>query len=171
VLVNEWKLSKTPRSEHVRILAHELTHLVQKEMVNYRLILFDQWLAEGFGDWVGYNVADRLAVESMAKGRETTLGLIATAKSYQTFPSLQQLAMNSDWITWLRTLGHTATYGQAFIAVDYLIGQKGLAAVIQYFRLFAKIDDHNWNFTTAFGESIAAFDKRFTNHLEALLAK
>ena len=171
VLVNEWKFSKTPRSEQLHILAHELTHLVQKEMVDYRLILFDQWLVEGFAEWVGYRVADSLAVESMAMGRETALGFIATAKSYQTFPSLRQLAVNSDWITWSRTLGRSATYGQALIAVDYLIEQKGLAAVIQYFQLFGKINDHNGNFATAFGESIPSFDDRFTNHLEALLSK
>ena len=171
VLVNEWRFSKTPRSEQLRILAHELTHLVQKQVVDYRLILFDQWLAEGFAEWVGYKVADSLAVESMAKGRETALGFIAAAKSYQTFPGLGQLAMNSDWITWARTLGAPATYGQAFIAADYLIEQKGLSTVMEYFRLFRKINDHNRNFAIAFGESISSFDGRFTNHLEALMMK
>jgi Domain of unknown function (DUF4157) len=171
VLVNEWKFSKTPRSEQLHILAHELTHLVQKEMVDYRLVLFDQWLVEGFAEWVGYKVADSLGVESMARGRETALGFIATAKSYQTFPNLRQLAVNSDWITWSRTLGRSATYGQALIAVDYLIEQKGLPTVIQYFRLFGKINDHNRNFAKAFGESISSFDDRFTSHLEALVSK
>ena len=171
VLVNEWKFSKTPRSEQLHVLAHELTHLVQKQMVAYRLILFDQWLVEGFAEWVGYKVADALAVESMAQGRETTLGSIATAKSYQTFPNLRQLTVNSDWITWSRTLGRTATYGQALIAVDYLIEQKGVPAVIEYFRLFRKINDHNRNFARAFGESITSFDERFESHLEALLSK
>ena len=169
VLVNEWRFSKAPRSEQLRILAHELTHLVQKEMVDGRLILLDQWLAEGFADWVGYKVADTLAVESIAKSRETALGFIATAKSFQTLPSLRQLAMNSDWITWSRTLGAPATYGQAFFAVDYLIEQKGLPVVIEYFRLFRKINDHNRNFATAFGESISSFDDRFRNHLDTLL--
>jgi hypothetical protein len=171
VLVNEWRFSKTPRSEQLRILAHELTHLVQKQMVDYRLILFDQWLAEGFAEWVGYKVADSLAVESIAKGRETVLGFIATARSYQTFPSLGQLAMNSDWTTWARTLGPPATYGQAFIAVDYLIEQKGLPTIIEYFRLFGNINDHNHNFASAFGESMSSFDNRFTNYLKALLMK
>lgn len=169
VLVNEWTFAKTPALEQLRTLAHELTHVVQKEMVDGRLVLLDQWLAEGFAEWVGYKVADILAVEAIAKSRETALDLIATAKSYQTFPSLQQLALNSDWITWSRTLGRTATYSQAFIAVDYLIEQKGVPAMIQYFRLFRKINDHNRNFATAFGEPIPSFDDRFTRHLEALL--
>jgi hypothetical protein len=171
VLVNEWRFSKTPRSEQLRILAHELTHLVQKEMVDGRLILLDQWLAEGFAEWVGYKVTDILAVEAIAKSRETALDLIATAKSYQTFPSLQQLVLNSDWITWSRTLGRPATYSQAFIAVDYLIEQKGLAVVIRYFGLFKKLNDHKRNFAAAFGEPISSFDDKFTRHLEALLMK
>ena len=171
VLVNEWTFAKTPASQQLRTLAHELTHVVQKEMVDGRLVLLDQWLAEGFAEWVGYKVADILAVEAIAKSRETALDLIATAKSYQTFPSLQQLVLNSDWITWSRTLGRPATYSQAFIAVDYLIEQKGLAVVIRYFALFKKLNDHKRNFAAAFGEPISSFDDKFTRHLEALLMK
>jgi hypothetical protein len=162
VLVNEWRVSKYLWPEWIRLLAHELTHTAQRELVNGGLSASDQWLREGFAEWVGYKVADRFGAENFAKSHGRVLDLISTAKTYQTFPSLGQLASNAEWLTWLRTLGIPATYGQAFIAVDFLIEQKGLPAVVEYFRLFGKLNNRQRNFMTAFGESVAAFDKRFS---------
>jgi hypothetical protein len=64
-------------------------------------------------------------------------------------------ARNHDWITWSRPLRRASTYGQAFIAVDFLIEEKGLPAVIEYFRLIAKTINRERNFVVAFGESLA----------------
>jgi hypothetical protein len=66
-------------------------------------------------------------------------------------------------------LGRPATYGQAFIAVDYLIQERGLSAVIEYFRLFKKLNNRERYFVTAFGESVSTFDGRFSEHLKVLL--
>jgi hypothetical protein len=82
-----------------------------------------------------------------------------------------QLARNADWITWSRTLGLPSTYGQGFIAVDFLIDEKGLPAVVEYFRLFKTLNNRERNFATAFGESMGAFDERFTNYFKVLIGK
>jgi hypothetical protein len=171
VLVNEWRLAKYSWPEWVKVLAHELTHTVERNLVEGRLTASDQWLREGFAEWVGYKVVDTFGAETFAKSHERALDLIATARFYQTFPSLSQLARNSEWLTWSRTLGRAATYGQALIAVDFLIEQKGLAAVVEYFRLFGKLNNRERNFTTAFGEPISAFERKFTEHLQLLLGK
>jgi len=81
------------------------------------------------------------------------------------------LATGSEFHTWARTLGLEATYGQALIAVDYLIEQKGLAAVLEYFRLFKKSNNREQNFLTAFGESPAAFDEKFSRRMAVLLGR
>jgi hypothetical protein len=171
VLVNEWRVDKYPWSEWVRVLTHELTHTVERELVDGRLTVADQWLREGFAEWVGYKVVDTFGAENFAKSRERALDLIATARFYQTFPSLGQLARNSEWLTWSRTLGHPATYGQALIAVDFLIEQKGLPAIVEYFRLFGKLNNRERNFTTAFGEPMSAFEEKSSKHLQMLLGK
>jgi hypothetical protein len=171
VLVNEWRVGKFPWSEWVRVLAHELTHTVQRELVDGRLTVSDQWLREGFAEWVGYEVVETFGVENFAKSRERALDHIATARSYQTFPSLSQLARYSEWVTWSRTLGQPATYGQALIAVNFLIEQKGLRAVVEYFRLFGELNNRERNFTTAFGEPMSAFEEKFSKHLQMLLVK
>ncbi len=95
----------------------------------------------------------------------------ARARSYQTFPGLNDLARNFDWITWLRTLGLAGTYGQAFIAVDVLIEEKGIEAMVNYFRFFGKLNNREKSFSTAFGESLSSFDDRFSKHLGGLIEK
>jgi hypothetical protein len=171
VLVNEWRLGKYPWTEWVKVLAHELTHTIERNLVEGRLTASDQWLREGFAEWVGYQVADTFGAEAFAKSRDRVLDSIANAKSYQTFPSLTQLTGNAEWLTWSKTLGRAATYGQALIALDLLIEERGLAAVVEYFRLFGKLNSRERNFTMAFGEPISAFDGKFTKHLHMLLEK
>lgn len=171
VLINEWRVAKYSWPEWVRLLAHELTHTAQRELVDGRPTAPHQWLTEGFAEWVGYKVVDTFRAQEFAYSRKRVLDLIGAATSYQTFPSLLQLARNPDWITWSRTLGRASTYGQAFIAVDFLIEEKGLPAVIEYFRLIAKANNRERNFAVAFGESLAGFDGRFSEHLKVLLGK
>jgi len=171
VLVNDLTFVRYPWSERIRVLAHELTHTVEKNLADGRLISADLWLVEGFAQWVAYKVLDALDVESFAKGREQAIEVTAKARQYQTFPSLTQLVTGTEWLTWARTLGREATYGQALLAVDFLIEQKSLSAVVEYFRLFAKLNNRERNFVTAFGEPVAAFEGEFSQHLQVLLGK
>lgn len=171
VLLNESRLAKYPWPEWMKVLAHELAHTVEFALVDGRPALWDRWLTEGFAEWVGYKVLDLIGTESFAKSQEQRLGLMRTARTFQTFPSLSQLATGTDFHTWARTLGLEAAYGQALIAVDYLIEQKGLAAVLEYFRLFRKSNNREQNFTTAFGETHAAFDEKFSRRMSVLLGR
>ena len=171
VLVNEWRIAKYSRLEWVRVLAHELTHTAEFELFDGRIASPDSWLLEGFAEWVGYKVVESFGAQDFAVSRKVALDSIVTATSYQTVPSLRQLARYPDWTTWTRTLGRPATYRQAFIAVDYLIQERGLSPVIEYFRLFKKLNNRERNFVTAFGESVSAFDGRFSEHLKVLLRK
>jgi hypothetical protein len=171
VIVNDSHASKYVWQEWVRLLAHELTHSAQKELINGRPSGSDQWLREGFAEWIGYKVADKFGAENFAKSRQRILDLIATARSYQTFPSLNQLASNTDWITWFRTLSYAGTYGQALIAVDVLIEEKGIEAMVDYFRRFGKLNNRERNFLTAFGETLSSFDERFSRHLGILIGR
>ncbi len=171
VLLNESSLDKYAWPEWMKVLAHELAHTVEYTLVDGQPALWDRWLTEGFAEWVGYKVLDLLGTESFAKNQEQRLGLMRTAKSLQTFPALSQLATASEFHTWARTLGLEVTYGQSLIAVDYLIEQKGLAAVLEYFRFFRKSNDREQNFLTAFGESPAAFDAKFSRRMAVLLGR
>jgi len=170
LLLNESRLEKYPWPEWMKVLAHELAHTVEFALVEGGPALWDHWLSEGFAEWVGDKVLDLIGTESFAKSQEQRLGLMRTAKSIQTFPSLGQLATGTDFHTWAGTLGQ-ATHGQALIAVDYLIEQKGLAAVLEYFRLFRKSTNREQNFMAAFGETPAAFDAKFSRRMAVLLGR
>ena len=159
ILVNDWRAGNHSWSDWVRVLAHELTHTAERELVGGRITLASQWVREGFSDWVGYKVVEAFGGEKFASGREYALKLIADAKAYQTFPSLSQLGRSAEWTTWVRNRGHAATYGQAFIAVDFLIEQKGLPAVTEYFRTSGTVANRERNFAAAFGEPFPLFEK------------
>jgi hypothetical protein len=171
VLVNEWYFMRAPWWESIRVLAHELTHTAQNELVDGRFIAADRWLVEGFAEWVSYKFLDALDMDSFSKSRERNIDLIASAKQFQTFPSLTQMVSGADWQTWSRTLGHVATYSQAFVAVDFLVDERGLPSVIEYFRLFTKLNNRERNFRTAFGEPASKFAEEFDTYLRGLIGK
>ncbi|MGE5820627.1 MAG: hypothetical protein ACM37Z_21555 [Deltaproteobacteria bacterium] len=171
VLVNEFIFFRYPWSERVRVLAHELTHTVQRALVDGRVINADLWLVEGSAEWVAYKVLDALNIETFAKDREGNIDVAAKARQYQTFPSLTQLVTGKEWQTWVGNLGREATYNQAFLAVDFLIEQRGFPAVVEYFRLFGKLTNREGNFTRAFGEPLSEFEEKFSQHLQILLGK
>ena len=171
VLVNELVLVRYAWSERIRVLAHELTHTVQRALVDGRLISADLWLVEGSAEWVAYKVLDVLDIEAFVKGREHVVDVATKARQYQTFPRLTQLVTGTEWQTWSRSLGREATYNQAFLAVDFLIEQKGLPAIVEYFRLFGKLNNRERNFTTAFGEPLSTFEEKFSRQLQVLLGK
>ena len=171
VLVNEWYFTKYPWWESIRVLAHELTHSAQSELVDGQFTLADRWVVEGFAEWVSYKFLDALNIDKFSKSRERNIDILASARQFQTFPSLAQMASGTAWQTWTRTLGHGATYRQAFAAVDLLVEQKGLPTVIEYFRLFKKTNNRDRNFIIAFGEPLSKFEEQFTEHLRSLLGK
>jgi len=74
-----------------------------------------------------------------------------------------------DWLKWLQESGRLSTYGQAFLAVDLLIEQKGVPAIVEYFRLFKESADRERNFITAFGESATEFEVKYRQHRTATL--
>jgi len=51
--------------------------------------------------------------------------------------------------------------------VDSLVERKGFAAVVEYFRLFGKLNDRERSFLGAFGEPVAIFEENFSQHLKA----
>lgn len=170
VLVHEISLRRYSWSEQVRVLAHELTHVLQRDLAGNGPVQWENWLVEGFADWVAYQVLDSLKVETLSKSRAEVIKTIV-AGSQRELPGLAQLYSQADIMTWTRTLGRYAAYGQGMIAVDFLVEQKGLPALLDYFRSFTKVNDRQKNFAVAFGESLADFDGRFNTHLKSLIAQ
>jgi len=163
VLLNEGAILQMPRDLRIGLLAHELTHTLQYSLGGGRRGVSDQWLREGFAEWVSMHVLDRLRAmplsnyrrEKMTELRDTKRDKAPRLDDMATFPQMVALAARSD----------IAPYAQAFLAVDFLIEQYGVAAVLRYFELFAASQDRRGNFTTAFGEDLESFEGRLAAHL------
>lgn len=169
VLVNEAALQPIPWRERIRFLSHEFTHTIQYALSNGNRSTSDQWLREGFADWISYRILESLGLDTFAQRRETRLAQVRRARDRQPFPPLSQMVIFRDWVT-LR-LKHRAavTYGQSFLATDFLIQRRGVQAIVDYFRLFRRSDDRIQNFRVAFSEDLSSFEQEFGAYLQTVL--
>jgi hypothetical protein len=78
-----------------------------------------------------------------------------------TFPEIETLE------SWRRPDRQTR-YGQSACAVHYMTVQDGVAAIIEYFRLFKDSFDAAQNFVTAFGKSTDTLSKNYVRRLNRL---
>jgi hypothetical protein len=171
VLVDQKQLRRFSWWERVQILAHELTHTVEKAWIDGRLAAWDRWLSEGFAEWTGYRVVEKLGGATFATSSSRISDEVARAHQQRPDPALTQLAAGEDWLKWLQSRGRPSTYGQAFLAVDLLIEQKSVPAIVEYFRLFRESNDRERNFLTAFGESVTEFEVKYREHRSATLGR
>lgn len=156
VLLDDWKFSLLPWVERVATLAHELGHSLQYELGGGKRGTSDQWLREGFAEWLSIRVLERLDQASMTTiRRERQRDLRAAGRSKT--PRLSDLVTFPAWVRASDRYGATM-YVLAFLAVDFLLERHGVPAVIDYFKRFAASDDRMGNFRAAFGEDIGSFE-------------
>jgi hypothetical protein len=156
VLLNDEKFESLPWPERVALLAHELGHSLQYELGGGRRGTSDQWLREGFADWLSIRVLERLDGVSMtAFRRERQRELRAGGRSKT--PSLAGLGTFRQWVQAGERHG-VAAYALSFLAVDFLLERHGVQAVLGYFKRFAASEDRAGNFHSAFGQDLDSFE-------------
>jgi len=120
------------------LLAHELTHVSQAKLREGGKGRAAQWIQEGHADWVKFRVLELLGYRSYAESRDEVVRSVLGAKTpISLFPDLQVLASNTRWTQATNQLGAPATYGQAFLAVDWLVERYGRAMLVEYLKRFA----------------------------------
>ena len=155
VLLNDEKFGSLPWPDRVALLAHELGHSLQYELGGGRRGTSDQWLREGFADWLSIRVLERLDGVSMtAFRRERHRELRAAGRSRT--PSLADLRTFRQWVQAGERHGATP-YALSFLAVDFLLERHGVQAVLGYFKRFAASEDRAGNFHSAFGQDLDSF--------------
>jgi hypothetical protein len=157
VLVNEAALGMLRWPERVRMLAHELTHTLQYQLAGGRRSTSDQWLREGFADWVGCRVLEALGSTRLALMRDASFDRVRRTARQQPLPRLAEMTRFGDWMPLVAE--RRLVYEQALVATDLLIQRSGLEAMILYFGRFRDSDDRLANFRLAFGEEFDAFDR------------
>lgn len=163
VLLNAQVLEPQPWAGRVAVLAHEMTHSLQYELGGGTRGASDQWLREGFAEWVAVRVLEELNATTYEEYKRQHASLWRASRRARA-PSLDELATFPQWVA-LSDRRDIAPYSQAFLAVDLLIRQRGAGAVLRYFERFAARQDRLGNFRAAFGEDLAAFEVRLAEHL------
>jgi len=169
VVANGYNLSRVPWMSRFKTLAHEMTHIVQFHLGDWTCSSPHRWIVEGMADWVAFKVVDALKLATFAKQKEHSGEQVARFQYGRKLPTLSQISTSGEWEQWMRTLGHEATYGQAFLAVDLLIERKGLDDVIEYFKRFSRSNNRQSHFSGAFGDDLPAFEREFGAQLKKLL--
>jgi hypothetical protein len=163
VFLNESALDRLEWPGRVASLAHELGHSLEYEWGGGVRGASDQWLREGFAEWLANQVMDRLGGDrfSDVRGRYRR-ELRATRTSNA--PRLDEMATFRQWVM-LGGRRDIAPYAQSLLAVDFLIERHGLPAVVDYFERFARVQDREGNFRAAFGEDLPSFERAVRAHL------
>jgi hypothetical protein len=169
VLINDAALQELPWPHRIALLAHELTHTIQYEWGGGARGTSEQWLREGFADWVEMETLVALGFTTRERARATVVRRLRDDGVARTLPSLALMVTFPDWVTEVQRLGEEATYGYAMIAAQLLLERHGLARTIAYFELFAGSSDRVGNFRRAFGEELTHFEAAFRLHVAELL--
>ena len=163
VMLNDGKFRLLSRPQRVAMLAHELGHSFQYELGGGKRGASDQWLREGFAEWLSIRVIERLDGVSMTTIRRDRQRELRVAGKSRT-PRLVELITFPAWVAASQRYSETM-YGLAFVAVDVLVERHGLPAVIDYFKRFASSDDRVANFRAAFGEDLTSFETALSRRL------
>jgi hypothetical protein len=156
VLINERNLAGAPWERRLALLAHELVHSLQYELGGGHRGTSDQWLREGFAEWVSVRVLERLQAATLERARhEARMGVRAHGRRH---PALREMVTFPQWVALGQGAHAPVVYDLAFASVDFLIRRHGVASVVRYFELFARSQDREANFRAAFGEDLGAFD-------------
>ena len=164
-LVNDEILDALKWPERIHVLAHELTHVVQYELAEGRLA-GDLWLIEGFADWVGYQVLEALGLDTFSRRKDLKIAQVGQERGRT---PLSQMITVQEWQALNARYGSAMPYAQAFLATDLLIEQRGLSAIMDYFRRMPHATDLIENFQGAFGIELSTFEREFAAYLENLL--
>jgi hypothetical protein len=160
VLINEANLALAPWDHRLDLLAHELAHTLQYELGGGRRGTSDQWLREGFAEWVSVRVLERLQTTSLEQARHKAWFALR-GRRRESPPRLDAMLTFPEWVALGQGPHASLLYDHAFAAVDFLIRQHGLSKTLRYFELFAVSADRAANFQAAFGEDLPAFEQAF----------
>ncbi len=169
LIVNEQADAGDTWPQRIEGMAHEIIHMLQLTLANRPNISGNQWLIEGFAEWMALNVTDALGVDELTRARTRTLDKVRTQKRKGELPRIVRLDAFADWVEARRKYGYDGTYSLSFLVTDFLIKRHSFDAVIDYFRRFRTSNDHGANLKAAIGESLDDFEIALDRHLEGLL--
>lgn len=157
VLINSTVLSSGTWTARIGTLAHELVHCLQYELAGGRRGTSEQWLREGFAEWIALDLLRRIDGVAPGAVRRYLEDELASNRRTEA-PRLDDMMTFRQWVDLAGRPG-IVPHVQAVLAVDLLVERHGIPAILDYFRRFAEREDPPGNFAAAFGQSRGAFER------------
>ena len=152
------------------VVAHELFHQVQTQLEGtHRVRLY--WLSEGSADYVGAMVADHLGVLSLDGWKQQRINLLRKTPGHASPQELGDIDL-AQWSTLMEQ--RKIPYTMADMMLVFLLEQskaKSPAAIAEYFRQCARLQNGQAAAQAAFGLSIADFNTRFAPWFSSLMTR
>src|SRR5207249_896526 len=142
------------------LFAHELAHVSQRKLADGGKAGAAMWILEGHADWVKFQVLELLGLRQYRESRDEVVR--------SSSPDLQVLTTSAGWVRSMNQLGDPATYGQAFLAVDWLIERYGSAKLLEFLGRFALQAEPREHWRTVFSIADRQFGDEFRSRLEGL---
>ena len=157
------------RTEWRRLIAHELTHVVEFALAGGDGRA-DQWLAEGLSERVAFDVLERLGDDTLADRRARALSGTRRHPGYAA-GRLDLVALGSPREFTLRHQrdGSLETYQLSFLMADYLVQRHGMSTVLDYFRNCREME-RDRAFLKTFGQPVQQFEGEVLGYLHGLAA-
>ena len=168
VLVNAGVVNRFNRAGRVQLVAHELVHSLQYQFSGGTRGASEQWLREGFAEWVSYRVTEHLGLVPFDSLRKELLGPLSRVR-FGPVP-LDELVTFPQWVE-AQGRYESPLYAQAFVAAELIIEMRGVPAIIGYFERFKTTTAHERAFADAFGMERAAFDHLFARRWHETVAQ
>jgi hypothetical protein len=171
VRINRAAMERMSWPDRVGVLAHELTHIAENQLSDGKRTGSEQWLREGFAEWVSFEVLEVLGSRSLSSRRDAAIASLNAASRGGGLPRLSDLVSSVDWITAVeRARPVSPIYNAAFLAADELVARRGVPGVLKYFALSASSSNRMANFAEAFGEARGEFhgrtERQFARYME-----
>ncbi len=160
ILMNAGVVNRFERTRRVRLLAHELVHSLQYQFGGGTRGASEQWLREGFAEWVACRITSHLGLASFQSLRDDLLRSLAGARPGLPPVPLDALVTFPQWVEAQRRY-EAPLYAQAFIAAELLVDLHGVPALVGYFERFRDTNEHERAFADAFGQDRAEFERAF----------
>jgi hypothetical protein len=161
VLVNGEVIGRLNRARRVRLLAHELVHTIQYQFGGGTRGASEQWLREGFAEWVACRVTAHLGLGSFELHREEVLSALAGVDFGLAPAPFDQLTTFAQWVD-AQGRHEAPLYAQAFIAAELLIEMHDVPTLVRYFERFRSTTEYQRVFAETFGMDRAAFERLFS---------
>jgi hypothetical protein len=155
------------RVDRARTIAHELAHIFHNDLMGSGAQA-PLWIKEGFAVRFELRTAEHLGFHPTEQAAQEFLNLTLFAVRRGELVLLSDLGSRDRWDLHIRRASPERIYGQAFVAVDYLMRTRGQQAMLAYFRAFRSSHDAASNFADAFGLDVEAFQQEFQEYLASL---